>query len=82
MDTFLPAFAIFAIVMVGMAVGVIVGNRRIKGSCGGLGALRDEIGRPLCECGAAEGQTCGRDDGLEYAAAEVTAAATPPTPAP
>ena len=82
METFFPALVIFAIVMTGMAVGVIVSNRSIKGSCGGLGALRDELGGPMCECGATEGETCGRDDGLEYAAVAQIAAATPPTPVP
>mgnify|MGYP003325641521 CR=1 FL=1 len=57
MDTYVPAFFIFVLVMAGMAVGVIVSNRRIKGSCGGLGTLRDEIGQPMCECGATAGDT-------------------------
>lgn len=37
--TFLPALIVFLLVMAGMAVGVIVSNRRITGSCGGLSAL-------------------------------------------
>lgn len=36
MNVFLLSFFIFALVMIGMAVGVIVSNRSIKGSCGGL----------------------------------------------
>ncbi|MEM7358907.1 MAG: (Na+)-NQR maturation NqrM [Pseudomonadota bacterium] len=36
MSTFIISFAIFSLVMVAMAVGVIVNNRAIKGSCGGL----------------------------------------------
>ena len=55
MDTFLSALAVFALVVVAMAVGVIVGNRSIKGSCGGLSTMSDELGEPLCECGAAPG---------------------------
>ena len=36
MTTFLIAFLFFAIVVAGMAVGVIFSNKPIKGSCGGL----------------------------------------------
>lgn len=36
MNLFLISFAVFLLVMIGMAVGVIVSNRAIKGSCGGL----------------------------------------------
>ena len=66
MDTFLSALVIFGLVVVAMAVGVILGNRAIKGSCGGLGAMRDEFGESMCECGAGEGDSCagGRDDSV------------------
>ena len=66
METYLPAFIVFALVMAAMAVRVILSNLRIKGSCGGLGALRDDIGRPMCECGAKSGETCASDDGMEF----------------
>ena len=59
MDLLIPAFVICALVMLGMAVGVIFGNIRIKGTCGGLGAMRDDLGQPMCECGAREGEVCG-----------------------
>jgi len=36
MNLFLVSFFVFSFVMVAMAVGVIVSNRTIKGSCGGL----------------------------------------------
>lgn len=32
----LVTIAIFALAMTGMALGVIISNRRLKGSCGGL----------------------------------------------
>lgn len=41
METFLLAFVLLLIVMVGMAVGVIFMDKRIKGSCGGLNAISD-----------------------------------------
>lgn len=36
MNVFIVTFVVFLFVMVAMAVGVIVANRSIKGSCGGL----------------------------------------------
>jgi len=40
-STFLFAFGLLMIVMLGMAIGVIVSGRTIKGSCGGLNAVSD-----------------------------------------
>jgi hypothetical protein len=37
METFLATALIFGLAMVGMAIGVIVSNRELKGSCGGTG---------------------------------------------
>ncbi len=39
--TFVLAFALLLVVVVGMAVGVIFSGRTIKGSCGGLNAIAD-----------------------------------------
>lgn len=39
MATFLFAFAFFMLVMLGMALGVILMGKTIKGSCGGLNAI-------------------------------------------
>lgn len=39
---FLLSLAIVGIALVGMAIGVILSNRRIQGSCGGLGAIMGE----------------------------------------
>ncbi|MFW2542000.1 (Na+)-NQR maturation NqrM [Primorskyibacter sp. 2E107] len=41
MSTFLLTFGLFALVMAGMAVGVMFSGRTIKGSCGGLNAISD-----------------------------------------
>ena len=62
-DTFLPALFVFLLVVTGMAIGVIVSNKRITGSCGGLsavpGADRCNIcGRDLREASDAD---CGRE---------------------
>ncbi|MEC9379414.1 MAG: (Na+)-NQR maturation NqrM, partial [Candidatus Latescibacterota bacterium] len=40
-----------------MAIGVIVSNRRIAGSCGGLANMQDRFGEPMCECGAKPGES-------------------------
>lgn len=48
-QTFIIAAIIFALVMTGMAIGVIISNRRLKGSCGGLANLKDEQGNSICE---------------------------------
>ncbi|BBM83991.1 (Na+)-NQR maturation NqrM [Candidatus Uabimicrobium amorphum] len=40
---FLTAFSL-------MAVGVIFSNRRIKGSCGGIGAVLGDEAK-MCDCG-------------------------------
>ncbi len=39
MTTFFMTFAVLLIVMLGMALGVILMGRTIKGSCGGLNAI-------------------------------------------
>ncbi|GAA6138495.1 (Na+)-NQR maturation NqrM [Arenicella sp. 4NH20-0111] len=36
MNIFVVTFSVFLFVVIAMAVGVIISNREIKGSCGGL----------------------------------------------
>ena len=47
MSTFLITFAVFLLVITGMAIGVIFHRRSISGSCGGLGAIGIE---KECNC--------------------------------
>lgn len=49
MAAFVIALAVFAIALAGMAVGVLLSNRRIKGSCGGLAGFKDRAGNSICE---------------------------------
>jgi hypothetical protein len=69
--TLLAVFILFALVMCGMAVGVIFSNRAIKGSCGGLNNMSDRFGEPMCDCGAKPG-SCG-DTSKEQADLVLTA---------
>lgn len=55
---FLVSVFVFALVITGMAVGVIFSNRRIQGSCGGLANMSDDFGQPMCDCGMKPGE-CG-----------------------
>ncbi|GAA0775503.1 (Na+)-NQR maturation NqrM [Roseibium denhamense] len=41
MLTFVLAFSLLLIAVIGMSIGVIVSGRTIKGSCGGLNAIAD-----------------------------------------
>ncbi|MBT3340152.1 MAG: hypothetical protein HOM34_04120 [Planctomycetes bacterium] len=39
---------VFALAMIGMGVGVIFSNRKLSGSCGGVGVDGESIGDCLC----------------------------------
>lgn len=41
METFALTFGLLLVIMLGMSLGVILMNKRIKGSCGGLNAIGD-----------------------------------------
>lgn len=45
---FLISFAVFAMIIAAMAVGVMAGRAPIKGSCGGIGALGIDQSCEIC----------------------------------
>ncbi len=57
---FLIALSVFALALIGMSVGVIVSNRRIKGSCGGLNNMTDDEGRSICDICTTPPEECDR----------------------
>lgn len=62
MNLFLITFSVFVLVMISMAVGLIVNNRAIKGSCGGLNDIEGLKGA----CDICEGKkVCSRRKKLE-----------------
>ncbi|WP_028878755.1 (Na+)-NQR maturation NqrM [Terasakiella pusilla] len=49
MQTFLVAFCVVILVIVGMAVGVMFKRKPIQGSCGGLNAISDADHCVVCK---------------------------------
>lgn len=49
MNLFLLTLVVFAVALAGMAIGVMISGRRIKGSCGGLSSFKDRDGNSVCE---------------------------------
>lgn len=72
---FLAAALVFLLAIGGMAVGVIISNRRLKGSCGGLAGLTDATGQTACDLCAIPSSEC-RGEAAE--AANAAAVATTP----
>lgn len=48
MELFLIVFAVLAILITAMSVGVIFGKKPISGSCGGMAALGMEVACDVC----------------------------------
>ena len=48
METLILAFLLLALVIAGMAIGVIVKGQPIKGSCGGMTALGMDTACDIC----------------------------------
>jgi hypothetical protein len=72
-NNFLIALGVFLIAVVGMAIGVIVSNKRIKGSCGGLASMKDSNGRSICEVCTHPSPDCTGNPDLEDCPPDATA---------
>ncbi len=55
---FIISAIVFAVALGGMAIGVILGNRRLKGTCGGLAGLQNPSGKTACEVCSNPSPTC------------------------
>jgi len=62
-QTYAAAFAVFAVVMLAMSVGVIFSGRFIRKSCGDLAREGDGADEHECVCGGRAAGTCSRQDG-------------------
>jgi hypothetical protein len=49
MLVYLATFIVIALAIVGMALGVLLSDRRLKGSCGGLNTIQGLEGSCGCE---------------------------------
>ncbi len=60
MIVYFATLSAFVLALVGMAIGVIISNRRIKGSCGGLNNFKDEQGNSICDSCTTPPEECDR----------------------
>lgn len=58
MNTLLVTFIIMALSFIGLALGLILRNQPIKGSCGGMANL--ESGSPCQICGRTDPSNCDK----------------------
>jgi hypothetical protein len=58
MNTLIVTFIIMALSFVGLALGLILRNQPIKGSCGGMANL--ESGSPCQICGRTDPSNCDK----------------------
>lgn len=54
----LITIGVFAVALAAMAIGVILSNRQIKGSCGGLNNFKDSVGNPICDSCSKPSPSC------------------------
>ena len=57
-STLLMTVVVFALALCGLAIGVLVSNRQLRGTCGGLQSLKDGKGTSMCEMCATPKEQC------------------------
>jgi hypothetical protein len=62
MKLFFLTLVVFGTVLLGMSVGVIFGNRRIRGSCGGASHMDRTHGKMTCDVCSADRPHCNAGD--------------------
>jgi uncharacterized protein len=65
MTTVLLTIALFALILAGLSVGIILSNRTLKGSCGGMSKLKEgglDLGCGTCD--RKEADVCPTDNRL------------------
>ena len=60
MKLFLLAFLGFGLAFLGMSLGAIFSDRRIRGSCGGVSHLRGKHGKVACDACPSGGKNCSQ----------------------
>lgn len=58
--TFLISLTVFGIAIGGLAIGTIIANKSLKGSCGGIEGTTDEHGNSICELCTTPPEECDR----------------------
>lgn len=59
---FVAAGILFLVAVGGMAIGVLVSNREIKGSCGGLASMPGSDGKSICELCSIPREECVNEE--------------------
>lgn len=68
MTTFLLSFGLLALVMLGMALGVVFAGRRLQGSCGGINNLAGSSRCVVCRRDADAASGCPKRRGAARSA--------------
>ncbi len=62
---FVLTLLVFSLALVGMSLGVILSDRQIHGSCGGLSHIRGKHGKVACDGCPSGGKNCGKSESAQ-----------------